>query len=75
MSCLSIMTASVLTDSSKAVFHVCLFVEASRCFSVEFFKLFPVHRYSVDIFSYSGRSGILGSDGKQNTASVCASGA
>ena len=29
-------------------------------------KLFPVHRYSVDIFSYSGLSGILGSDGKQN---------
>ena len=27
-----------------------------------------VHRYSVDIFSYSGPSGILGSDGKQNTA-------
>ena len=24
--------------------------------------------YSVDIFSYSGPSGILGSDGKQNTA-------
>ena len=25
-------------------------------------------RYSVDIFSYSAPSGILGSDGKQNTA-------
>ena len=27
----------------------------------------PVHRYSVD-FLYSGPSGVLGSDGKQNTA-------
>ena len=26
-----------------------------------------VHRYSVNIFSYSGPSGILGSDVKQNT--------
>ena len=26
------------------------------------------HRYIVDIFSYSGPSEILGSDGKQNTA-------
>ena len=24
-----------------------------------------MHQYSVDIFSYSGPSGILGSDGKQ----------
>ena len=31
-------------------------------------KLLPVHQYSVDIFSYSGLSGILGSDGKQNAA-------
>ena len=29
-----------------------------------------MRRYSVDIFSYSGPSGILGSDGKQNTASL-----
>ena len=28
----------------------------------------PMHRYSVDIFSYSSPSGILGSVGKQNTA-------
>ena len=28
-----------------------------------FVKLLPVHRYSVDIFSYSGPSGILCSDG------------
>ena len=31
--------------------------------------------YSVDIFSYSGPSGILGSDDKQNTAYVGARGA
>ena len=35
---------------------------------VELIKLLPVHRYSVDLFSYSGPLGILGSDGKQNTA-------
>ena len=34
---------------------------------MELVKLLPVHRYSVDIFSYSGPSGILGSDGKENT--------
>ena len=34
---------------------------------VEFVKLLPVHQYSADIFSQSGPSGILGSDGKQNT--------
>ena len=28
----------------------------------------PVHRYSVNIFSYSSPSGILDSVGKQNTA-------
>ena len=37
---------------------------------MELVNLLPVHRYSVDIFSYSGPSGILGSDGKQNTASA-----
>ena len=31
-------------------------------------KLLPVHRYSIDIFSYSGPSGILGSDGRLNAA-------
>ena len=41
--------------------------ELSLC-RVELVKLLPVHRYSVDIFSYPGPSGILGSDGKQNTA-------
>ena len=39
-----------------------------HCVCVELMKLLPVHRYSVVIFSYSGPSGILGSDGKQNTA-------
>ena len=32
-----------------------------RCFCVELVKLLPVHRYSIDIFLYSGPSGILGS--------------
>ena len=31
-------------------------------------KVLSIHRYSVDIFSYPGPSGILGSDGKHNTA-------
>ena len=39
-----------------------------RCFCVKLVKLLPMHPYSVDIFSYSRPSGILGSDGKQNTA-------
>ena len=40
-----------------------------RCFCVELVKRLPVHRrYSVDIFSYSGPSGTLDSEGKQNTA-------
>ena len=39
-----------------------------RCFCVELVKLILVHRYSVaNFFSYSGPSGIFGSDGKQNT--------
>ena len=35
---------------------------------MELVKRLPVHRYtgSVDIFTYSGPSGILGSNGKQN---------
>ena len=33
-----------------------------------FVKRLPVHRYSVDIISYSSPSGILGSDGKQKNA-------
>ena len=32
------------------------------------FSPFIVHRYSVDFFSFSGPSGILSSDAKQNTA-------
>ena len=39
-----------------------------RCFCVDLVKLLPMHRYSVDILSCSGPSGILGSDRKQNTA-------
>ena len=39
-----------------------------RIICVELVKLLPVHRYSVDIFSCSDPSGILGSDGKQNNA-------
>ena len=34
---------------------------------MELVKLLPVHKYSVDIFSYSGPLGILDSGGKQNT--------
>ena len=34
---------------------------------MELVKLLPVHRYSVDIFSYSGPSGILSSGRNQNT--------
>ena len=41
---------------------------------MELVKLLPVHRLSVDIFSYSGPLGIFGSDGKQNTAKSDASG-
>ena len=34
---------------------------------VELVKLLPVYRYCVDMFSYSGPLGILGSVEKQNT--------
>ena len=43
-------------------------VPTAVCFCVELVKLLLMHRYSVDIFSYYGPSGILGSDVKQNTA-------
>ena len=33
-----------------------------------------MHQYSVDIFSYSDPLGILGSEGKQNTAKAGAKG-
>ena len=71
------------TESESAVFLYCRFSllltdPFSRIFRgrnscrplchVGLVKLLPVHRYSVDLFSYSGPSGILGSDGKQNTA-------
>ena len=48
-------------------------INSCRCFCVEL-KLLPVHRYSVDIFSSSSPSGILSSDGKQNTAKAGARG-
>ena len=38
-----------------------------RCFCVGLIKLLLMHRNSVDIFSYSGPSGILGSDVNQNS--------
>ena len=51
------------------IITICLiqYCELSLC-RVKLVKLLAVHRYSVDIFSYSGPSGIFGSDGKQNTA-------
>ena len=45
-----------------------------RCFCVELVKLLSVHRYSVDIVSYSGPSGILGSGRKHNTTKAGARG-
>ena len=45
-----------------------------RCFCVELIKCHPMKRYSVDFVSYSGPSGILGSDGKQNSAQAGARG-
>ena len=39
-----------------------------RCFCVELVTLLLLHQHSVDSFSCSGPSGILGSDGKHNTA-------
>ena len=38
------------------------------CFCVQLVKFLPVNRFSVDLFSYSGPSGILSSAGNQNTA-------
>ena len=40
------------------------YFNSGHCFCMELVKLLPLHRYSVDIFSYSGPSGILGSDGE-----------
>ena len=37
------------------------------CFCVELVKLLAMHPYSVDIFSYYGPSGILGSDRKHKS--------
>ena len=41
---------------------------------MELEKLRPQHRDGVDIFSYSGPSGMFGSDGKQNIAQAGARG-
>ena len=71
-----------LTKTESAVFLYCRFslfqkdpffeiIQRSQKLSlcrVELVKLLPVHRYSVDMFSYSGPSEIFSSDGKQNTA-------
>ena len=46
----------------------CFFVCKQLLFLCGVGKISLLHRYSVDIFSYSSPSGILGSDGKQNTS-------
>ena len=58
---LSISEGSVLPDYLGVAATVVLIC-------VELVKFLPVHRYSVDVFSYSGPLGILGSDEKQNSA-------
>ena len=70
MHVLSLKTAnklflSISDDPYSRLFRGC---NSFRCYCVELVKLLPVQQYSVDIFSYSGPSGILGSDRKQNTA-------
>ena len=68
-----------LNKTESAVFLYCRFfslyifpdyleVAAAVVCRVELVKLIPVDRYSVDIFSYSGPSGILDFYVKQNTA-------
>ena len=56
----------LLTDQFFRLFRGCN--SCRPLCHVELVKLLPVHRYSVDLYSYSGPSGLLGSDGKQNTA-------
>ena len=53
---------------SGSVFPDYLEVATAALCRMELVKLLPVHRYSVEMFSYSDPSGILGSGGKQNTA-------
>ena len=55
------------TISEGSVFQIVLRLQQLSLCRVELVKRLPVHRYSVDIFSYSDPSGILGSEGKQNT--------
>ena len=58
------MTQAVLTQL-RVCNKIFFFISQPKIL-VELVKLLPVHQYSVDIFSYSGPSGILGSDVKQN---------
>ena len=46
----------VKTIDNSVVFVHELGSNSFRYFSVEFVKLLPMHRYSVDIYSYSGLS-------------------
>ena len=57
----------VVSISEGSVFQIKRSQQLSLCI-VKLVKLLPVHRFIVDIFSYSGPSGILGSCEKQNTA-------
>ena len=58
----------VLSISEGFVFPDYLEVALAVVVSKWLVKHFPVHRYSVDIFSCYGSAGMLGSDRKQNTA-------
>ena len=49
------------------IYKKCIFSNSSLV-SCHPGKTFPMHWFRVDIFSYSGPSGILGSDHMQNTA-------
>ena len=74
-----------LNKTESAVFLYCMFslffeqsifpdyLEVTKAVNVPLGvgKTSPLHHYSVDIFSYSGPSGILGSDGKQNNTCWC----
>ena len=62
---------SLKSDQLELGFSIFALTVGSKQMSlccVKLVKLLPVHQYSVDIFSYIGPSGILSSDGKQNTA-------
>ena len=63
----SSLTARVILYLSHTMKISAFVVRSLKSFCVELVKLILMHRYSVDIFSYSVPSGILGSDRKQNT--------